>query len=163
MPIIAYLYLSEITLSLFRFVCMVLARGRKFASNAKQFERKHINFDSYGPLSAFQKAPNLILGSIIRSLGKQKKIIGKSWDELLELILLLLGDLYCKLLEIICLKARGNYSGPVWSNSFSIVLLESPQTSILMISGFLGLVGSLISGFNVPKYLIPRICNRIIH
>ena len=62
MPIIAYLYLSEITLSLFRFVCMVLARGWKFASKAKQLERKHINFDSYGPLSALQKAPNLILG-----------------------------------------------------------------------------------------------------
>ena len=58
---------------------------------------------------------------------------------------------YGKLMENICLKAAGNYSASVWINLFLILSLENLQPSIFMISAFLGLVGFLIHGFNIPK------------
>ena len=73
------------------------------------------------------------------------------------------GSFYGKIMEIIGSKAPGNYSASFWINNFSILLLENLQTSIFMISGFLGLVGALIYGFNIPKYIILVIYNRIIH
>ena len=66
-------------------------------------------------------------------------------------------------MEKIGLQAPGNYSASFWINNFSILLLENPQTSIFMISGFVGLVGTLIYGYNVPKYSIFIIYDRIIH
>ena len=52
---------------------------------------------------------------------------------------------------------------PFWSKNFAILSLENPQTSIFMTSGFLGFVGTHIYGFNIPRYLIPIIYNRIFH
>ena len=54
--------------------------------------------------------------------------------------LLLLGHGYCIFLEIIGLKAPGNYSASIWSYNFSICLWENPKTLISMISGVLGRV-----------------------
>ena len=51
----------------------------------------------------------------------------------------------------ISLKAPGNCSASSWTNNFSMLLLENPQTSLFMISAFLELVGALIYGFNTPK------------
>ena len=48
----------------------------------------------------------------------------------------LLGNLYGTFLEIIGLKAPGNYSASIWSYSFSICLWERLKTFISMISGF---------------------------
>ena len=42
-----------------------------------------------------------------------------------------------KFMEIIGLKAPGNYSGPFWSSNFSILILENLRDLISMISGFL--------------------------
>ena len=64
----------------------------------------------------------------------------------------LLGYLYGKLMEIIGLKAPGNYCASIWSNKFSISLLEKQEPDMFMISAFLGLVGTGIYGFNIPKY-----------
>ena len=71
---------------------------------------------------------------------------------------------------MIGLKAPGNYSDQFWSNKNSVLLLGRQKTPNSMISGFLGLVETLIYGFNVfkylidiLKYLIPMIHNRIIH
>ena len=74
-----------------------------------------------------------------------------------------LGRLDGKFMEKMGLQAPGNYSASFWIKNFSILLLETLQTSIFMISGFLGLVGTLIYGINMPRYLIPMIYNRIIH
>ena len=49
----------------------------------------------------------------------------------------LFGICYGNFIEIKRLKALGNYSGPIWSNSFSILLLEKPKPNMSMISGFL--------------------------
>ena len=61
------------------------------------------------------------------------------------------------------LKPPGNYSASFGTSNFMILLLENPQTSIFTISGFWGFVGNLIYGFNIPKWLIFIIYNRIIH
>ena len=65
---------------------------------------------------------------------------------------LFLGRFYSKFMEKMGLQAPGNCSASFWINNFSILLLDNPQTSIFMIYGFLGLVGTLIYGFNIPKY-----------
>ena len=44
-----------------------------------------------------------------------------------------------------------------WTNHFPILLRENPKTSIFMISGFLGPVGTLIYGFEYTK--IPNTYN----
>ncbi len=49
-------------------------------------------------------------------------------------------------IKIIGLKAPGNYSGQFWYNKLSVVLLERQNTPNSMISGFLGLVETLIYG-----------------
>ena len=49
-------------------------------------------------------------------------------------------------MEKISLKAPGNYSGPFWSNNFSILLSVKAETSIFVISGFLGPDETLIYG-----------------
>ena len=78
------------------------------------------------------------------STGQQKtKAI--SWS--------LFGHFYGKFIEIICWKAPSNYSASFWTYRFSILWLEKPQTSICMISGFLGLVGTLIYKFLYAKIL----------
>ena len=82
----------------------------------------------------------------------------------LKCLLAICGPLfYGKFMEKMGLKAPGNYSASFWISNFSILLLENHQTSIFMISGFLGLVGTLTSGFNMPRYSIPMTYNRIIH
>ena len=68
-----------------------------------------------------------------------------------------MGYFYSKSVEKIGSKAPGNYSASFWTNNFSFVSLEELQISSFMISGFLGLVGTFISGFNMPRYLIPII------
>ena len=62
------------------------------------------------------------------------------------------GPFYCQFMEKIGLQAPGNYSASLWTNNLSILLLENPQTSVFMISGFLGLVGTLTYGFNIQEY-----------
>ena len=49
----------------------------------------------------------------------------------------LFGYFYGKLIQIIGLKAPGNYSHQFRSDNFSILLCEGPITLIFMISGFL--------------------------
>ena len=56
-------------------------------------------------------------------------------------------------MEQIGLKAPGNHSASCWINNLSILLLENLQTSIFMISGFGGLVGTLIYGLKYTKLL----------
>ena len=73
------------------------------------------------------------------------------------------GNLYGRFMEKIGLKAPGNYSASSWTNNFSILLLENPQSPIFMISGFLALAGTLVYRFNIPRYLILIIYNRTIH
>ena len=63
-----------------------------------------------------------------------------------------LGSFYGQFMEKIGLQAPGNYSASLWTNNLSILLLENPQTSVFMISGFLGLVGTLTYGFNIQEY-----------
>ena len=46
------------------------------------------------------------------------------------------GHFYGILIEIVCLKAQGNYSAPIWSYNFAICLWETPKT---FISIYLGL------------------------
>ena len=53
------------------------------------------------------------------------------------LLLRFLSFFYGDFLEIIGLKAPGNYSASIWSNIFSICLWESPKLFISMISAFL--------------------------
>ena len=65
-------------------------------------------------------------------------------------------------MENMGLKTPDNYSVSLWINNFSILLLENPQTSVFMISGFLGLVGTLIYEFNIPKYSILIIYTRLV-
>ena len=64
---------------------------------------------------------------------------------------------------MIGLKAPGDYSDQFWSNKFTILSLEKPEPNIFMISGFSGPLATRIYGFNMPKYLLPMINNRIIH
>ena len=48
------------------------------------------------------------------------------------------GNLYGIFLEIISVKAPGNYSGPFGSKNFSFILLGRPRSPNFMISGFWG-------------------------
>ena len=61
-------------------------------------------------------------------------------------------------MEIIGLKAPGNYSGSFWSYNFSICLWESPKTLISMISGLLDV--SLSPNTNIIYLLRPRDTSR---
>ena len=51
-----------------------------------------------------------------------------------------LGYLYGKCVQIIGLKAPGNYCEQIWFNEILILLCEGPKPPNAMISGFLGLV-----------------------
>ena len=44
---------------------------------------------------------------------------------------------YGTYVQIICLKAPGNYSDQLWSNKILVLLGEGPTPNIFMISGFL--------------------------
>ena len=66
-----------------------------------------------------------------------RKIMGKSSKQILENVGPLLGHVYGKFMENMCLKAPGNYYGRVWSYNFSICLWESLKPQISMISGFM--------------------------
>ena len=66
----------------------------------------------------------------------------------------MLGKFYGNVIQKSGLKAPGNYSDQLWSNKCSLILLETPRTLIFMFAGFLGLVETLIYGFEVLKYLI---------
>ena len=55
-----------------------------------------------------------------------------------------LGQLYCKFMEIMGLKAPGSYSASIWSYNFSICLWEIPKTIMFMIS-------VLLNGSPSPK------------
>ena len=61
------------------------------------------------------------------------------------------GPFYGKLMEKIGLKTPRNYSASFWTSNFSFLLLENLQTSLFMLSGFLGLVGTRIYGLNMTK------------
>ena len=50
---------------------------------------------------------------------------------------LCIGNFNCNFIEMIGLKAPGNYPGPFWSNRFSICLWENLKNLSSMISGFL--------------------------
>ena len=56
-------------------------------------------------------------------------------------------------IEIISLKAPGNYSASFWSNKLSILSLERPKPNTSMISDFLDPIETLFYGFNYTKRL----------
>ena len=64
-------------------------------------------------------------------MGYHRNIIGK----ILERLRSFLGHFYGNFMEIICLKAPGSYSVPLWSYNFSLCLWERRKTIIFMISG----------------------------
>ena len=45
---------------------------------------------------------------------------------------------YGQFIELISLKAPGNYCASIWTNQFLILLLEKPKPDIFMVSGFFG-------------------------
>ena len=61
-----------------------------------------------------------------------KKIIGK----LTAFARPFLGNCYGEFIELIHLKAPGNYSASIWTYNFLNCLWENPKTLISMISGF---------------------------
>ena len=77
--------------------------------------------------------------------GKWGKIMYAMFEHLLAI--------YGKDVEIIGLKARGNYSHQFWPNRILVLLCEGPEPNISMISGFLGPGESLFINFNIPKIL----------
>ena len=81
------------------------------------------------------------------------QIIGKSWERIWENCRPCLSRFHGKCMEMICLKAPGNYSASVWTYNFSICLCERSKPNISMISGFLRPVGTLIYGFEYAKSL----------
>ena len=60
---------------------------------------------------------------------------------------------YAKYVEIIGLKAPGNYSASFWSNEISVILCEGPKPNISMISGFLEPWSPVFMAFIIPKIL----------
>ena len=54
--------------------------------------------------------------------------------------------------EITGLKVPGNYSGPLWSNNFSISFLERQKTQHFMMSGFLDPWEPVFMDLNIPNY-----------
>ena len=56
--------------------------------------------------------------------------------KILELVRPILGNFWSELMEIIRLKALGNYSASFWSYNISICLWERPKLLSSMISGF---------------------------
>ena len=66
-----------------------------------------------------------------------------------------LGHLYCKFMEIIGLKALGNYFAAIWFNRFSICSWENTKTLISMISGFSDVspAHQLFLSLETPRYL----------
>ena len=54
-------------------------------------------------------------------------------------------------MEMIGLKAPGNYSDHLWSNKIWVLLCEVPKPNIFMISGCLRPAGTLIHGFEYTK------------
>ena len=58
----------------------------------------------------------------------------KLWLSIFSLAFL--SHVYGKFMEIISLKAPGNYFASIWINNFSICLWENPKTLMSMISGF---------------------------
>ena len=67
------------------------------------------------------------------SSGRNKATNGQTY---LSDLLHLLDNLYSNFMEIIGLKALGNYSASFWSHTFSNLLCERPKPNTSMISGF---------------------------
>ena len=65
--------------------------------------------------------------------GPRAPSLGICWRDCFDL----LSNVYGKSMEIICLKALGNYYGPFWSYNFSICLWDNLKLLISMISGVL--------------------------
>ena len=61
---------------------------------------------------------------------------------------------YVQYVQIIGLKAPGNYSASFWSNKFSGLLVERPKPNISMIPVFSGPVEPFFMDLNMPNYLI---------
>ena len=58
-------------------------------------------------------------------------------------------------MERIGLKAPGNHSASIWTDTFSLCLCEKPKPNISMISEFLRPIGTLICWFEYAKALQP--------
>ena len=112
-----------------------------------------------GPPPNHQKTKTSLLGTPLGGSG------GREFELKLKFkfVFVIVGNFYGKLMEKVCLKAPGSYASSFWTGHFLVLLLENPQTSLLVISGFGGLVGTLIYGFDIPKYSILILYNRIIH
>ena len=67
-------------------------------------------------------------------------------------LLLFPGYFYGKYVEIISLKAPGNYLDRFWSNKIAVLLLERPTPNMFMISGFLTPGGPLFMDLDIPNY-----------
>ena len=64
-----------------------------------------------------------------------------------------LGHAYGKYVEVICLKAPGNYSHQFWSNNVSVLLYEGPKPPTSIISGLASPWELLFMDLNLPKIL----------
>ena len=60
--------------------------------------------------------------------------------------------LYGKYVEIIGLKAPGNYLDQFWFNIIPMLLCEGPKPNMFMISGLLNPREPLFMLFNMPNY-----------
>ena len=67
-------------------------------------------------------------------------------------LFVMFGLFVWKYVDIIRLKAPGNYSASFWSNKISVLLLERPKSPNSMMSGFLSPGEHLFMDFNIPKY-----------
>ena len=63
-----------------------------------------------------------------------------------------LGHCYGNFVEKISLKALGNHSASIWSNSFSVLLLEGPKTQHFMMSGLLSPWEPSFMDLDIPNY-----------
>ena len=73
-----------------------------------------------------------------------------------------MGRFYGNFMEIIGLKAPGNYSASFRSNNFRFAYVRDQKTNIVMISGFVDPGQPLFMDLNIPNYFKTYTRNRNI-
>ena len=95
----------------------------------------HPTRDLFSAYSKFRKVRRAINLKKKRVLKEMLETLGQTL--ICNICLRLLGHLYGKFIEIIGLKAPGNYSASSWSYNLSILFCEGPKPNISMNFGFL--------------------------
>ena len=107
----------------------------------------------WGSNTEGQHAQMRLIGSQNGAYRILYKIISSRPQPKLGDLLAFFCNLYGNFIEIIGLKAPGEYSAPFWSYNFSISLLERAKSHNFMISGFAGPVIPLFYGFKYTEIL----------